>query len=127
MEEKYNSYEEYKANHDREIKQIKQIETGNKIIIVIILVILTIAMIRFVVNPNAPDYTFTNFIQDMVELGNNQVNIVQLGSFSISGSGIIVDIINYILALINVGVWWSQSILNIILIILKILQICIGI
>lgn len=125
----YKEYKKYRQN--QAIKKLEEKQKKNILINFIVLLVITIialSFIRGILNPNST-YSFTQFLQDLVELSNYQINSVNLGDFSIIGDWGIFDglrlFLNSIMSIINLLVWVCQSLLNVLIVALRTLQIMI--
>lgn len=73
-----------------------------------------------------PNITFSEILQDCVEMSNYTINIVQYTDYSITGDWGIIDgiriFINSVIAILNIGVWLAQSLINLLIVSFGILR-----
>lgn len=130
------TYKQIKNNRNRaklseELYKEYQQEQKNILInfvMIVALTIVTLSFIRGIFNPNST-YSFTQFLQNLVEISNYQISIVNLGDLAIGGDWGILDglrmFLNSIMSILNLLVWLAQTLINVLIIAIQMLRIII--
>lgn len=90
-----------------------------KITIGIVIVMLGLLTIKITITEN-PSINFNDFLSNVINMSNNTIDIVQYTDFKIDGDWGIIDglrtFINSVISILNIGVWFAQSVINVLLI-----------